>query len=139
MVYSFYDGLKSDNCLPAPTKEIVWHLFRLFAFYTMGKGSRDFERSGAVSSTQLDAATDGRILEIMREIRPHAVSLVDSWKLPDYLLNSALGRYDGRVYEDLFNKAHRLNPLNSVTANPNYRDSEIIKEGANADEILAKL
>jgi acyl-CoA oxidase len=39
---------------------------------------------------------------------------------------SALGRYDGRVYEDLFNRAHRLNPLNKVTFNPNYWEDEIV-------------
>lgn len=44
--------------------------------------------------------------------------------LPFY---SALGRYDGKVYEDLFNRAHRLNPLNKVTFNPNYWEDEIVK------------
>jgi acyl-CoA oxidase len=52
---------------------------------------------------------------------------------------SALGRYDGRVYEDLFNRAHRLNPLNKVTVNPNYWDDEIVKGGKDIDAIRAKL
>lgn len=75
----------------------------------------------------------------MLRIRPHAVNLVDSWSIPDYLLDSALGRYDGKVYEDLFNRAHRLNPLNRITFNPNYWEDEIVKGSNDSSEILAKL
>jgi acyl-CoA oxidase len=44
------------------------------------------------------------------------------------------------VYEDLFNRAHRLNPLNRITFNPNYWEEEIVK-GIKDDGtgILAKL
>jgi acyl-CoA oxidase len=52
---------------------------------------------------------------------------------------SALGRYDGRVYEDLFNRAHRLNPLNKVTVNPNYLEDEIVKGAEDIKAIRAKL
>jgi acyl-CoA oxidase len=53
---------------------------------------------------------------------------------------SALGRYDGRVYEDLFNRAHRLNPLNRITFNPNYWEDEIVKgSGVTGSDILSKL
>lgn len=54
--------------------------------------------------------------------------------------HSALGRYDGRVYEDLFNRAHRLNPLNKITFNPNYWEEEIVKgSGDSGKDILPKL
>jgi acyl-CoA oxidase len=75
----------------------------------------------------------------MTNIRPHAVNLVDSWSIPDYLLDSALGRYDGKVYEDLFNRAHRLNPLNRETFNPNFWEEEIVKGSGDGAAILAKL
>jgi acyl-CoA oxidase len=52
---------------------------------------------------------------------------------------SALGRYDGRVYEDLFNRAHRLNPLNRFTVNPNYWEDEIVKGAEAIEGIRAKL
>jgi acyl-CoA oxidase len=58
-------------------------------------------------------------------------------------VSSALGRYDGRVYEDLFHRAHRINPLNKTTVNPNYWEDEIVKnQGSGGEEmrsILAKL
>lgn len=53
--------------------------------------------------------------------------------------NSALGRSDGRVYEDLFHRAHVLNPLNNMTFNPDYRSDEIVKGSGDAGQILAKL
>lgn len=62
----------------------------------------------------------------MAEIRPHAVRLVDAWAMPEYLLDSALGRSDGKVYEALFDKAHRGNPLNRVTFNWDWRSEEIV-------------
>ena len=56
--------------------------------------------------------------------------------------SSALGRYDGKVYEDLFNRAHRQNPLNQVTFNPNYWEDELVKgsnDGGPNGKILARL
>ena len=41
------------------------------------------------------------------------VPLVDSWNIPDFLLNSCLGRYDGRVYEALW-ESTRFEPLNKT-------------------------
>ena len=64
----------------------------------------------------------------MAEIRRHAVRLVDAWSLPDYLLDSALGRSDGRVYEELFERAsdRERNPLNGETFNPWYWKEEVV-------------
>ena len=39
--------------------------------------------------------------------RPEAVALVDAFDHSDYLLNSPLGRFDGKVYEDLLRWAQR--------------------------------
>ena len=56
------------------------------------------------------------------------MALVDAWKVPDYLLDSALGRRDGRVYEELFDRAHRRNPLNAGVFNP-YVESDEVEVG----------
>jgi len=54
------------------------------------------------------------------------VRLVDAWSIPDYLLESALGRYDGDVYNQLFRLAHEENPLNQETFNPDWRSEEVV-------------
>ncbi|KAI8682254.1 Acyl-coenzyme A oxidase [Fusarium keratoplasticum] len=139
LVYNFFTGLASDTSLPEPTKQVMWKLFRLFGLYTINKSGRDFSRSGAISADQLDHIPDVAVGNLMQDIRPHAVCLVDSFKFPDYLLDSALGRHDGKVYEDLFNRAHRLNPLNRITFNPDYRTDELIMGSGDGGKILAKL
>eukprot|EP00300_Choanocystis_sp_HF-7_P036644 c52510_g1_i1.p1 GENE.c52510_g1_i1~~c52510_g1_i1.p1 ORF type:complete len:724 (+),score=107.53 c52510_g1_i1:88-2172(+) len=43
--------------------------------------------------------------ELLRDLRPDAVPLVDAFNFPDFLLNSSLGRADGAVYESLMESA----------------------------------
>ena len=57
-------------------------------------------------------------MRLLEEIRPHAVRLVDAWDFPDWQLDSSLGRYDGKVYEDMFYWASEQNPLNAITVDP---------------------
>jgi acyl-CoA oxidase len=42
------------------------------------------------------------VRELLSEIRKDAVPLVDSFNLPDSLVNSPLGRYDGDLYTHYF-------------------------------------
>lgn len=66
------------------------------------------------------------ILDLMSELRSHAVMLVDAWSIPDWLLTSALGRSDGKVYEELFDMVHHRNPLGKVIFNPDWPSEEIV-------------
>ncbi|KAF4553997.1 Acyl-CoA oxidase-like protein 2 [Elsinoe fawcettii] len=139
LVSNFYSALK-DSSLSASLSSVMQQLFRLFSFYTMDEHAREFSQSRAVSDADLDRLTE-RVQDIMTRVRPDAVNLVDAWSIPDYLLDSALGRYDGRVYEDMFHRAHRLNPLNDITINPDWKTEEIeMGKGTEIiDDILAKL
>lgn len=115
-------------------------LYRLFALNTMDQDSRSFATTNAVSSSSLDAIPEVVLQLMIEKIRPHAIKLVDSWSMPDYLLESALGRYDGKVYEDMFDRVHRHNPLNKITFNPNWRTEEIVMgSGDSGQQILSKL
>lgn len=141
VVSSFYEAVfvNPSSELSTVTQGILRDLFRLFALYTMDVEAREFSISGAVSEEELNALP-ARILELMTEkIRPNAVKLVDAWSVPDYLLDSALGRYDGAVYQDLFRRAHKENPLNEITFNPNWRSEEIVMGANDMQKMLAKL
>ncbi|KAL4760922.1 acyl-CoA dehydrogenase/oxidase [Aspergillus foveolatus] len=142
LVTQFYNALSSDTELSAAVKDVLWDLYRLFSLSTLDTEKYEFFSHNAASKHHLDAVLE-RMNELTSRIRPHAVRLVDAWQIPDYLLDSALGRYDGRVYEDLFHRAHRVNPLNKTTVNPNYWEDEIVKnqgpEGEDMWSILAKL
>jgi acyl-CoA oxidase len=139
LVSNFYNALK-DLHLSSPTAEVINDLFQLYALHTINDNSRSFATTNAVTNASLDTV-EGVILTLMTEkIRPHAVKLADAWAMPDYLLDSALGRYDGKVYEDLYNRAHRLNPLNRITFNVDWESEEIVLgSGDGGKPILAKL
>ena len=52
----------------------------------------------------------------MCPIRHEAVPLVDAFDIPDAVLNSSLGRYDGDVYTDLYERALKC-PRNKSEVN----------------------
>lgn len=85
LVENFHEAV-SRSQLRSADNEVLRALFRLFALYTIDTEAREFQSSGAVSSEALDGLPD-RVLELMQQIRPHAVRLVDSFALPDYLLD----------------------------------------------------
>jgi acyl-CoA oxidase len=117
----------SPNPIPPAARPLLTCLFRLFALTTLLSAPLSFLTSAGVSLTQL-TALPSHIQSLMQQIRPHAVALVDAWSVPDYLLDSALGRYDGRVYEELFERASSLerNPLNGEIFNPRYWEGEVV-------------
>ena len=59
-----------------------------------------------------------KVLTLLEDIRPNAVALVDAFDYPDQLLQSCLGRYDGQVYEALYNYA-KSSPLNDSDVSNN--------------------
>jgi len=72
----------------------------------------DFFATGYLNPEQADMLHTA-ICDLLNDLRPDAVPLVDSFNFSDYVLNSSLGRYDGQVYESLFEYARRPeNPLN---------------------------
>jgi acyl-CoA oxidase len=143
LIENFYNavfGGRTNPPLDSSTIDVMKNLFRLFALTTIDSRTTEFILSGALSVQQLQSLTP-TILELMKKIRPHAVNLVDAWAIPDYLLDSALGRQDGDVYNALWKKAHLENPLNIQTFNPDFRTEEIVMgEGAeNARKRVEKL
>lgn len=65
-----------------------------------------------------------RVHALLAELRPQAVPLVDAWNIPDYLLNSALGRKDGDVYPALVRFAQG-EPLNQTRFNVDVNDEQL--------------
>jgi acyl-CoA oxidase len=139
LVENFYAALQNSP-LSKDTASVMNDLFRLYALYTMDADARSFVTTNAVTSASLDELQEAILVLMTQKIRPHALRLVDSWAMPDYLLDSALGRTDGKVYEDLWDRSHRRNPLNKITFNVDWESDEIVKGSADGGRhILAKL
>jgi acyl-CoA oxidase len=137
LVENFSRALESSTLSPELIKTLNL-CFQLYSLNAMDSSARSFASTGATDEGSLDALPD-RILDVMSQLRPHAVRLVDSWMMPDYLLNSALGRFDGKVYETIYDMAHRQNPLNRITFNPRWQDDEIVMGSGDGGQILTKL
>ncbi|XP_045771165.1 probable peroxisomal acyl-coenzyme A oxidase 1 [Maniola jurtina] len=57
--------------------------------------------------------------ELLAQLRPNAVGLVDAFDLKDEMLQSTLGSYDGRAYERLMEEALK-SPLNAEPVNHTF-------------------
>ncbi|RVX67839.1 hypothetical protein B0A52_07767 [Exophiala mesophila] len=128
LVTNFYDAVFTkmpDPPLGENTISVLQALFRLFALTTLQTSASEFLVSRALTVETIRSVPVA-IQEVLAQVRPDAVRLVDAWSIPDFLLESALGSYDGDVYNRLFQKAHKENPLNMLTFNPDWRSEEIV-------------
>uniref|UniRef100_A0A8C7VM02 Acyl-coenzyme A oxidase n=1 Tax=Oncorhynchus mykiss TaxID=8022 RepID=A0A8C7VM02_ONCMY len=82
----------------------------LYALQGIQQHSGDFLQLSQVSQ---------RLKELLAQLRPNAVALVDAFDYRDEMLNSVLGRYDGNVYEHMFEWARR-SPLNKTEVHESY-------------------
>ncbi|KAJ8264118.1 hypothetical protein GJAV_G00145380 [Gymnothorax javanicus] len=90
----------------------------LYALHGINQNSGDFLQAGLLSVPQL-SQTSQRVKELLSQLRPDAVALVDAFDYRDELLKSALGRYDGNVYEHMFDWAKK-SPLNRTEVHESY-------------------
>ncbi|PWN40780.1 putative acyl-CoA oxidase [Ceraceosorus guamensis] len=125
IVYNFSMAILKDEALnsrPA-LRTVMQHLLLLYCAHTMHEEGAEFMSSGYITPKQYSLLS-AKIQEAMHSIRPQAVSLVDSFAIPDWLLNSDLGSSKGDVYERLFEHAVR-DPLNSTKWNVDI-DSDVL-------------
>lgn len=90
----------------------------LYTLYGITKNSGDFLQAGLLSVPQV-MQISSRIKELLAQLRPNAVALVDAFDIHDKKLNSVLGRYDGNVYEHMFEWA-RKSPLNATEVHESF-------------------
>ncbi|XP_032637700.1 peroxisomal acyl-coenzyme A oxidase 2 isoform X1 [Chelonoidis abingdonii] len=90
----------------AEIQKIVKHLCDLFALHGIFSNTGDFLHAGYTSGDQMDMVT-ASYLDLLAVIRNDAVPLVDAFDFTDESLNSALGSYDGHVYQRLYEWAQK--------------------------------
>ena len=140
IVKNFYEALRTDRVatdLGEETAALMHKLFQLYALHTLEREASEFFSSSAITVRQIQLARTKAVMKLLEEIRPHAVRLVDAWNFPDWQLDSSLGRYDGKVYEDLFRRASELNPLNALTIDP-YPDSDVLIKKNETEKFRSK-
>jgi len=115
----------------AKLKRVLGQLCALFACSNI---LEDPVWVGFISFDQLQFVKEA-VPELLAEIRPNALALVDAFDFPDKVLNSAIGRFDGNVYEALYEAAQKA-PLNQKDPFDGYNeylrphlDLEFLKKG----------
>ncbi|KAK4509884.1 uncharacterized protein ATC70_007188 [Mucor velutinosus] len=147
LVRNFLVTLQNDAELAKPENKSLLAILKtmsfLFALHTIEKELSEFLLSGYLSPEQ-SAMLKEQILSLLDKVRPEAVGLVDAFALPDYYLHSALGRYDGRVYESM-TKMAEAEPLNHTRVVAGYEEfiKPFVHKGKNLaiakDEASSKL
>jgi len=94
----------------------------------------DPQWSGLISLSQMQIVKDV-VPQIMERIRPNAIALTDAFDFADNTLMSAVGKFDGNVYEALYETALKA-PLNQTDPFDGYKeylqphlDLEFLKKG----------
>lgn len=117
LVRNFFVGLRQADHQLQP---VLLVLARLFALHMMEQELADFMLTGYISSAQ-GKSLRKLVLDLIFKIRNDAVALVDAFALPDYYLHSALGGYEGKVYESMARMAE-LEPLNQTQVTDMYEE-----------------
>ncbi|CAN0312650.1 unnamed protein product [Lampetra fluviatilis] len=97
---------------------VLTALCQMYALYGVTQHGRDFLEAGLLTPQQMEGAS-GAVKTLLSRLRPDAVALVDAFDFHDDILGSVLGRYDGNVYEHLFEWAKR-SPLNKTQVHESF-------------------
>jgi acyl-CoA oxidase len=81
-------------------------------------------KSLTVCNVKGAAQLRSEISRVCMDLLPERIALTDALGFTDWELDSALGVYDGKVYERLWKRA-QSNPLNNVDASELHKVSEV--------------
>ncbi|XP_027728564.1 peroxisomal acyl-coenzyme A oxidase 1 isoform X2 [Vombatus ursinus] len=101
-----------------PIQAVLKNLCLLYALYGISQNSGDFLQGGILTESQLTQVNQ-QVKELLTIIRPESAALVDAFDFQDVSLGSVLGRYDGNIYENMFEWAKK-SPLNKSEVHESY-------------------
>jgi len=115
MITNFIHAIKE-----APNPEIKDVLSKLGALFAVSNMLDDSNWTGLITSAQLPFIKSA-LNKLMEAVRPTAVALVDAFDFSDKVLGSVIGRFDGNVYEALFQSAQKSS-LNKQEVFEGYKE-----------------
>lgn len=129
----------SDPSVDNGIRGVLTALCKLYGVCGIIDNLGEFIQDGFFNSTQVNFINK-KMLSLLAEIRPNAVALVDAYDIPDRVLDSCLGRYDGQAYQALYEYA-KASPLNKTDVHPAYYKylRPLITQGLDKLQIPARL
>ncbi|XP_053999153.1 probable peroxisomal acyl-coenzyme A oxidase 1 [Hylaeus anthracinus] len=118
IVMRFAESVKNFVSVSKELRIVLQYLCELYAVYWVLQRLGDFLQFSSLTNEDVPSV-QARLEELLALIRPNAVGIVDGFDIRDEILNSALGAYDGNVYERLFAEAMK-SPLNQESVNESF-------------------
>ncbi|KAJ1881475.1 hypothetical protein LPJ71_010301 [Coemansia sp. S17] len=112
IVASYFRQHLSTLAHSSPLLPHLNKLATLLFLYTLEQHSSDLFRMPNAFTPKMVAEVERSLAKIIEEVRFQAVPLVDAFGISDFRLNSALGRSDGKVYDNYLKWAME-DPLNT--------------------------
>ncbi|KAK9890917.1 hypothetical protein WA026_012259 [Henosepilachna vigintioctopunctata] len=112
--------------LPSDLRTVLTNFGILYGVFNIDSRISYFYQGGYCEGPHMVHEVKQTILDLCGELKPNILGVVDALSPPDYILNSILGRSDGKIYEEL-EKSFFNNQGNSDR--PNWW-SEVIIENA---------
>ncbi|KAG1777940.1 peroxisomal oxidase [Suillus placidus] len=108
--------------LPSEDARVVGCLYRLYLLTSAENALADLLSVGLIRHTGVGDPTQDLRLAVKAlclEVLPNAIGLTDAFGFSDWSLDSALGVFDGRVYEALWQRV-QMEPMNKDEVTPAY-------------------
>ncbi|KAK6455121.1 acyl-coenzyme a oxidase [Scheffersomyces xylosifermentans] len=101
-------------------KELVPWLTLIGKLYASGiileKFAATFLTYHVATTDFITEVSSNQLPSLLQEVRPHAVAYTDAFQQSDMMINSAIGRFDGNIYENYFTAVKELNPPRNFKA-----------------------
>lgn len=108
----------SDPNLQPEGVKVLESLHALFGLVCLKESGAELLESGHISAQQ-HRLIRTQFKTLCKSLRRNAIALVDALGYEDYLLNSAIGRKDGNIYEALL-RAAQESPFNRTAEGPGW-------------------
>ena len=122
LLSNFEHGIQTESKTVLGSNEVrvLQDLALLFGLYWIEKEDGEFLADRYFSAKQIQWVRTC-VLTMLDKVRTECVALVDANDFPDFRLKSALGRYDGNVYEAILESSIK-DPLNCTEPGPGYEE-----------------
>ncbi|XP_071134383.1 peroxisomal acyl-coenzyme A oxidase 1-like [Mytilus edulis] len=116
-VQNFIDSIR--NCkVDSNTSKVLNEVCQLYGVHGILENLGEFMQDNFLTGQHAEYLQK-KMLTLFDVMRPNAVALVDAFDFPDHILQSCLGRYDGQVYQALYDYA-KMAPMNQTEVHSTY-------------------
>jgi len=103
---TFADVIEKNKTANPEIVTLLTNLCLLYALSNIEKDLGTFRDNDFISSEQARLIKK-TVRDLCSKIRPYAVTVVDAFVVPDWVLDSQFGRYDGNIYEKYFKRVQQ--------------------------------